>query len=125
MIQLVFTSISQQPFSTAPARTTRMRLLLRILLALVVVLAVYAGTAVASLKGLVETTQQSDAAAIMSHIDLPRLRDSLADQIIRALFGRIVQTRLVKTIERIAAPSVIDALLAKLLTPENIAKILQ
>ena len=48
----------------------------------------------------------------MSRIDLPRLRASLAEQIVRAHFSRIEQTRPVKTIERIAAPSVVDVLLA-------------
>ena len=63
--------------------------------------------------------------AIMSRIDLPRLRASLAEQIVRAHFSRIERTRPVKTIERIAAPSIVDALLAKLLTPESITRVLQ
>jgi hypothetical protein len=102
-----------------------MRWLLRTLLILIVVLAVYAGTAVMSLKGLVADTQRADVTAIMSRVDLPRLRNSLAEQIVRAHFQRIEQTRPVKTIERVAAPTIVDALLASLLTPENIAKVLQ
>jgi len=102
-----------------------MRWLFRTLLVLIVLLAVYAGTAVASLKGLVDDTRKGDVAAVMSRVDLPRLRSSLAEQIVRAHFKRIEQTRPVKTIERIAAPTVVDALLAQLLTPENIAQILQ
>ena len=102
-----------------------MRWLFRTLLVVAVLFAVYAGTAVASLKGLVEDTRKGDVAAVMSRVDLPRLRSSLAEQIVRAHFRRIEQTRPVKTIERIAAPTVIDALLAQLLTPENIAQILQ
>jgi hypothetical protein len=102
-----------------------MRWFFRVLLLLVVLIAVYLGTAVASLKGLVEDTRSGDASAIMSRIDLPRLRASLAEQIVRAHFTRIEQTRPVKTVERIAAPSIVDALLAKLLTPENITRVLQ
>jgi hypothetical protein len=102
-----------------------MRWLPRILLVLIILLAVYAGTAVMSLKGLVADTRRGDIAAIMSRVDLPRLRSSLAEQIVRAHFKRIEQTRPVKTIERVAAPTVIDALLAQLLTPENIANVLQ
>lgn len=83
------------------------------------------GTAVASLQGLVEDTRNGNTAGIMARIDLPRLRASLAEQIVRAHFGRIEQTRPVKTIERIAAPTIVDALLAKLLTPENITRVLQ
>ena len=102
-----------------------MRWLFRFLLLLIILIGIYAGTAVASLKGLVEDTARSDAAAIMARTDLPRLRASLAEQIVRAHFKRIEETRPVKTLERIAAPSVIDALLANLLTPENIARVLQ
>lgn len=102
-----------------------MRWFSRILLLLVALAAVYLGTAVASLQGLVEDARNGDTAAIMSRIDLPRLRASLAGQIVRAHFGRIERTRPVKTIERIAAPSIVDALLAKLLTPENITRALQ
>jgi hypothetical protein len=102
-----------------------MRWLFRLLLLLIILIGVYAGTAVASLKGLVEDTAKGDAAAIMARTDLPRLRASLAEQIVRAHFRRIEETRPVKTLERIAAPSVIDALLANLLTPENIARVLQ
>lgn len=96
-----------------------------ILLLLIMLTAAYVGTAVASLDGLVEDTREGDVDGVMSRVDLPRLRNSLADQIVRAHFGRIQQTRPLKTIERIAAPTVIDALLVKLLTPENIANVLQ
>jgi hypothetical protein len=102
-----------------------MRWLVRLLLLLVVLIALYLGTAIVSLQGLIEDTRAGNTAAIMSRIDLPRLRDSLAEQIVRAHFKRIEQTRPVKTIERMAAPSIVDALLAKLLTPENITKVLQ
>lgn len=102
-----------------------MRWLPRTLLLLVVLLAVYVGTAVTSLRGLVADTQRGDVAAIMSRVDLPRLRNSLAEQIVRAHFRRIEQTRPVKTIERVAAPTIVDVLLANLLTPDNIANILQ
>ena len=102
-----------------------MRWLLRTLLILVILLAVYVGTAVTSLRGLVADTQRGDVTAIMSRVDLPRLRNSLAEQIVRAHFRRIEQTRPVKTIERVAAPTIVDVLLANLLTPDNIAKILQ
>ena len=102
-----------------------MRWLLRILLVLLALLAVYAGTAVMSLKALIVAAQRGDVAAIMSRVDLPRLRNSLAEQIVRAHFKRIEQTRPVKTIERIAAPTVVDALLAQLLTQDNITRLLQ
>lgn len=102
-----------------------MRWIFGILLFLMVFAAVGLGTAVASLHGLVENARSANTAAIMSRIDLPRLRASLAEQIVRVHFRRIKQTRPVKTIERIAAPTVIDALLAKLLTPESITRVLQ
>jgi hypothetical protein len=102
-----------------------MRWFVGFLVLLVVATAVYLGTAVTSFQGLVTDTRSGDTAAIMSWIDLPRLRASLTDQIVRAHFGRIEQTRPVKTIERIAAPTVVDAFLVKLLTPENITKVLR
>jgi hypothetical protein len=102
-----------------------MRWLLRTLLILIILLAAYVGTAVASLKNLIADTRRGDVAAIMTRVDLPRLRNSLAGQIVRAHFQRIEQTRPVKTIERLAAPTVVDVLLANLLTPESIAKVLQ
>jgi hypothetical protein len=102
-----------------------MRWFFRVLVLLVVLIAVYLATAITSLKGLVEDTRSGDTTAIMSWIDLPRLRASLGEQIVRAHFGRIAQTRPVKTIERVAGPAIVDALLAKLLTPENITKVLQ
>jgi hypothetical protein len=102
-----------------------MRWLFRILLLLIILIGIYAGTAVASLKGLVDDTARGDTAAITARVDLPKLRSSLAEQIVRAHFKRIEQTRPVKTVERIAAPTVVDLLLAKLLTPENIVRALQ
>lgn len=102
-----------------------MRWFVRLLLLFIVLIVVYLGTAIASLRGLIEDTRAGDTAAIMARIDLPRLRASLAEQIVRAHFSRIEQTRPVKTVERIAAPSIVDALLAKFLTPENIARVLQ
>src|SRR5262245_14243017 len=100
-----------------------MRWLVKLLLLFVVLIAVWLGTAIASLQGLVVDTRAGNTAAIMSRIDLPRLRASLAEQIVRAHFKRIEQSRPVKTIERMAAPGVVDALLAKLLTPENITRV--
>lgn len=102
-----------------------MRWFFRVFLLLAVLTGIYLGTAVFSLRGLVADTQRRDTQAIMSWIDLPRLRASLAEQIVRAYFGRIERTRPVKTIERVAAPTVVDALLARLLTPENITTVLQ
>lgn len=102
-----------------------MRWFLRILLLLIILIGIYTGTAIASLKGLVEDTNRGDTAAIMGRIDLPRLRASLAEQIVRAHFARVEQTRPLKTLERIAAPTVVDALLQSLLTPENVARLLQ
>lgn len=102
-----------------------MRWLLRTLLALVVLLALYVGTAVISIKGLIEDAQRGDVASIMSRVDLARLRSSVADQIVRAHFKRVEQTRPLKAIERAAAPTIVDALVSKLFTPENVATLLR
>lgn len=101
-----------------------MRWLIRILVLLVVIVAIYLGTAAVSLKGLIDDVRTGDATAIMSWIDQPRLRASLTDQITQAYFGKIEKTRKVKTAERVLGPTVIDAMLAKFLTPENIVNAL-
>jgi len=102
-----------------------MRWLVRILLLVLVLAIIYGGTAMVSLKGLVQDARRGDPAAVMARVDLPRLRRSLADQIVRAYFARIEQGRSVKSIERVAAPTIVDALVEKLLTPENIVTVLR
>lgn len=101
-----------------------MRWLIRLFVLLVVLVAIYVATAAASLKGMIDDVRTGEPTAIMSWVDQPRLRASLSEQILRAYYGHIEQTRKVKTAERILGPTTVDAMLAKLLTPDNIASAL-
>lgn len=105
-----------------------MRWILGTLLALVVGVAVYIGSAVVSLGGLVEAAKAGDGAGVLARTDTVRLRRSLVDQIVVAYLRQIGQDRPVKPWERLAAntygASIADAMIAKMLTPENLTAIL-
>src|SRR4051794_16021469 len=98
------------------------------LLALVVGVGIYIGSAVVSLGNLVEAARAGDGAAVLARTDMPRLRRSLVDQIVSAYLKQLGRDRPVKPLERMAAntfgASIADAMIAKMLTPENLAAIL-
>ena len=98
------------------------------LVALLVGAIVYAGSAVVSLNGLVEAAKAGDGAAVLARTDTVRLRRSLVDQIIIAYLKQLGQDRPVKPLERLAAntygASIADAMIAKMLTAENLTAIL-
>jgi hypothetical protein len=105
-----------------------MRWLFGTLLALLVAVAIYVGSAVVSLSGLVEAARTGDAAGVLARTDMDRLRHSLVDQIVAAYLKQLGRDRPVKPLERIAAntygASVADAMIAKMLTEENLTNIL-
>ena len=98
------------------------------LVGLLVLVGVYAGSAVVSLNGLVEAARAGDGAQILSRTDQPRLRHSLVDQIVTAYLIQTGQNRSIKPWERMVAntygASIADALVSKMLTPENLTSIL-
>jgi hypothetical protein len=98
------------------------------LLAVVVVIAIYLGSAVVSLRGLVDAARAADGAGVLARTDLPRLRHSLVDQIVAAYLRQMGRDRPVKPLERMLAntygATVADALIAKLLTEENLTRLL-
>ena len=97
-----------------------MRWTMAISISLLLALGTYVGSAAVSLDGLVQAAQSSDAAAVMSRTDLPRLKRSLVDQIVAAYLNRIGQKRAVKPLERLVAStygaSIADVMVGKLLT---------
>jgi len=99
------------------------------LLALVVGVGIYIGSAVVSLSHLVEAARAGDGAAVLARTDMPRLRRSLVDQIVSAYLKQIGRDRPVKPLERMAAntygASIADAMIAKLLTEENLTQLLK
>jgi hypothetical protein len=96
--------------------------------ALLVAVAVYVGSAVVSLNGLVEAARAGDSAGVIARTDTVRLRRSLVDQIVASYLKQLVQDRPVRPLERMAAntygASVADAMIAKMLTQENLTAIL-
>jgi hypothetical protein len=105
-----------------------MRWFVGILLALFVCVGIYVGSAVVSLGRLVEAARAGDAAEVLARTDTARLRRSLVDQIVSAYLKQLGRDRPVKPLERMAAntygASVADAMIAKLLTKENLTAIL-
>ncbi len=106
-----------------------MRWLVGTVLLLLVSLVIYVGSAVWSVKGLAEAAQSGNGPAIISRTDLPRLNRSLVDQIVRVYLERQGAKRPLKPMERILAntygASIADALVGKILTEENITKVLR
>lgn len=98
------------------------------LFALLVVVGIYLGSAVISLTNLAEAARAGDAPEVIARTDLVRLRRSLVDQIVSAYLKQLGRDRPVKPLERLAAntygASVADAMIAKMLTAENLTDIL-
>jgi hypothetical protein len=96
--------------------------------ALLVAVAVYVGSAVVSLNGLVEAARAGDSAGVIARTDTVRLKRSLVDQIVASYLKQLGQDRPVRPLERMAAntygASVADAMIAKMLTQENLTAIL-
>lgn len=105
-----------------------MRKLVFAAIALAIVAASYAGSAIAGLNGLIEAVRARDADAVVSHVDLERVRKSLVAQIVAAYLDRIGQDKRVNTRDQWIAGTVggtvADAMLAKVLMPENIVRVL-
>ena len=98
------------------------------LLALLVGVGIYVGSALVSLNGLVEAARSGDGAGVLARTDVDRLRHSLVDQIVSAYLKQLGRDRPVKPLERMVAntygASVADAMIAKMLTAENLTAIL-
>jgi hypothetical protein len=99
------------------------------LIALLVGVGIYLGSALVSLSGLVEAARAGDGAAVLARTDTERLRRSLVDQIVSAYLTQSGRDRPVKPLERVLAntygATVADALIAKMLTEENLTRILK
>jgi hypothetical protein len=106
-----------------------MRWFLTSIVAVIVAIGVYVGSAIVSLNGLVGAAKAGNGAEILARTDVPRLKRSLVDQIVSAYLIRTGQNRPIKPIERLLAntygATIADALVAKMLTAENLTNILQ
>src|SRR4051794_18153063 len=70
------------------------------LVALLIFLGLYVGSAIASLGGLVGAVQAGNGADVLARTDTARLRRSLVDQIVGAYLKQIGRDRPVKPLER-------------------------
>jgi hypothetical protein len=99
------------------------------LLALVAGVGIYVGSALVSLSGLVEAARAGDGAGVLARTDTERLRHSLVDQIVSAYLKQLGKDRPVKPLERVLAntygATIADAMIAKMLTEENLTRILK
>ena len=98
------------------------------LLALILAVGIYVGSALISLDGLVKAARAADGTTVLERTDMPRLKHSLVDQIVSAYLKRLGRDRPVKPLERLAAntygASIADAMLATMLTEENLTRVL-
>lgn len=105
-----------------------MRWVFGTLLAVLVGIGVYVASAVVSLGGLVEAARAADGAAVLARTDVARLRHSLVEQIVAGYLRHLGRDRPVKPLERMLAntygATVADAMIAKMLTAENLTRIL-
>ncbi|HYW65000.1 MAG TPA: DUF2939 domain-containing protein [Bradyrhizobium sp.] len=105
-----------------------MRWFVASLCALLVALAIYVASALVSLGGLVEAARAGDGAGVLARTDTVRLRHSLVEQIVAGYLKQLGRDRPIKPLERALAntygSTVADALIAKLLTQENLTRIL-
>jgi len=73
---------------------------------------------------LVEAAKTGNGADVLARTDTARVRRSLVDQVVGAYLKQIGRERPVKPLERLAAntygASIADAMIAKMLTPENL-----
>lgn len=106
-----------------------MRWLLGIVFTCVALVVVYYGSAIYGLSKLVAATRAGDGAVIASQTDLPRLSRSLSEQIVSAYLDRVGAKRRVGAMEKMLigayGASVADALVTKMLTPENLTELLK
>jgi hypothetical protein len=106
-----------------------MRWLIGVVVIFVVTLVIYVGSAVWSAKGLVEAARSGNAGEILARTDLPRVKRSLTDQILAAYLDRLGAKRPVKPLERMLVntygASIADALVSKLLSEQNLTKLLR
>ena len=106
-----------------------MRWFLAVLFALLAGAGIYVGSALVSLSGLVEAARAGNGAAVLARTDTERLRRSLVDQIVSAYLKQLGRDRPIKPLERVLAntygATIADAMIATMLTGENLARILK
>lgn len=95
--------------------------------ALIVIAAVYFGSAYAALTDLVGAARRADGARLLARTDVARVTESIARQVIDAYFDRLGQERPPGVAERVIAGAVggtaADLLAAQLLTADGLSRL--
>jgi hypothetical protein len=106
-----------------------MRWFLGTVSALVIALAVYLGSAASSLATLASAARAGDGAKVLERTDVKALNRSLTNQIVGAYLERIGATRKVSAMEKMVintyGASIADAMVAKMLTADNLTQMLK
>ena len=106
-----------------------MRRFIGIVVAIVVLILIYLGSAAWSLAGLIAAAREGNGAAVMERVDIPSLTRSLTSQVVAAYLERIGATRRISPMEKMLVntygATVADAMVAKMLTAEKLTQILK
>jgi len=106
-----------------------MRWFIVVVVAFVVLISLYLGSAVFSISQLVEAARAGDGAAVIARTDVKALNRSLTYQIVGAYLQRIGATRRISPAERMLVntygASIADAMVSKMLTADRLTRILK
>ena len=106
-----------------------MRWLAATIVVLCIAVTVWLGTAITTVGHIASAARAGDGAAILARTDVMAVRRSLTEQVVEAYLKRAGETRKVSQIERMVAntygATVTDAMIAKLVTAENLTKLLK
>jgi hypothetical protein len=106
-----------------------MRWFMGIVVAIVIFILIYLGSAASSLSKLVAAARAGDGAAVIELTDVPALNRSLTNQIVAAYLERIGATRRISPIEKMLintyGATIADAMVAKMLTADKLTQILK
>jgi hypothetical protein len=106
-----------------------MRWFLGTITALVIAIAMYFGLAASSLSTLAAAARAGNGAKVLEWTDVKALNRSLTNQIIAAYLERIGATRRVSPMEKMLintyGATIADAMVAKMLIPDNLTQILK
>ncbi|WP_315830748.1 DUF2939 domain-containing protein [Bradyrhizobium prioriisuperbiae] len=98
-------------------------------LVIVALASAYVASAVVSLTEAVRAAQAGDGERLRGYVDIDSVRGSISSQVVTAYLAEIGETRRISQLERTLAMSlgttIADAVVDKILTPENLAVLLK
>lgn len=106
-----------------------MRWFIGVVVAIVVVILLYFGSAANALARLIAAAREGNGAAVIERVNIPLLTRSLTNQIVAAYLERIGATRRITAMEKMLVntygATVADAMVAKMLTADRLTQILK